>query len=341
MKVAILGAGGFIGANTVKLLSTIPSYQITALDITDEKLSALNCRDFTYVKCDIRSDHKLLEQTVESADVVLDLIAHANPSLYIAKPLDVVQLNLFENLKIVELCLAHGKRLIQFSSSEVYGMTGGSDKPFKEDETKLTLGPVARHRWIYSCAKQLLERMVHAYGLSEGLRYTIVRPFNFFGPEIDYLVTDERDGNPRVFSHFMSALLFNRPMYLVDGGRSLRTFTYIGDAVEAFRLILDNEEACAQQILNVGNPANEISIRDLAYMMVEIYCEYTGRDLDVPIIEISAEAFYGPGYEDCDRRLPDIAKLADLGWQPRYDLTDTVRHTMRYYIERYLPEEGS
>ena len=154
------------------------------------------------------------------------------PSLYIQRPLDIVDLNFFQNLKIVKKCIKYKKRLVQFSTCEVYGMLGGRSGIFDGKSSLLVLGPVNKQRWIYSCAKQLLERVIYAYGNEGLLNYTIIRPFNFIGPKMDFLVRSRDEGTPRVFANFMSSLIYNNEMYVVDGGTNMRTFTYIKDAVE-------------------------------------------------------------------------------------------------------------
>jgi UDP-apiose/xylose synthase len=210
--------------------------------------------------------------------------------------------------------------------------------PFSEDHSPLIMGPVKNHRWIYACAKQLLERVLHAYGLEDRLDYTIIRPFNFIGPRIDYLPS-ERAGNPRVFSHFMNALLYGTPMKLVDGGRSYRAYTHIDDAVEGIVRILDNPGgACSREIFNLGTPENETSIRGLALLMRELFDEHFRQPGDpVPeLVEVSGEEFYGPGYEDCDRRIPDVSKARTLlGWESRQDLRSVVYLTMKYFVDRH------
>ena len=225
--------------------------------------------------------------------------------------------------------------MIQFSTCEVYGKTGGNEGPFKEDTTDCILGPVCNHRWIYSCAKQLLERIIHSRGLKGDLDYTIIRPFNFIGPLIDYLVEKPGDGNPRVFSHFMSALLYGHPMCLVDGGHARRSYTYIDDAVNAILIILAHPEDTHNQILNVGNPENEVSIREFAKIMRDLYGQLTGNPCQCPLVEVSAEEFYGSGYEDCDRRIPEVSKLKRLGWSPKYDLLETLRMTMKFHLQHH------
>lgn len=123
---------------------------------------------------------------------------------------------------------------------------------FSEDSTPLIMGPINEHRWIYASAKQLLERVLHAYGVEKNFNYTIIRPFNFVGPKIDYLPS-EKDGNPRVFSHFIDALLYGKPMKLVDGGKNLRGYTYIDDAIDCIVRILDNPNSvCDREIFNVS-----------------------------------------------------------------------------------------
>ncbi|MGB7794494.1 MAG: NAD-dependent epimerase/dehydratase family protein, partial [Terrimicrobiaceae bacterium] len=231
MKILLLGAGGFIGANLTERLVGDGQHEITALDIEREKLDeTVKSGDIHFIHFDIRANEKELERLTAEHDVVIDLVAMANPSLYVSNPIDVFKLNFSENLKIAEFCVKHKKRIVQFSTCEVYGITAakafGRDSskhptPFAEDETPLIMGPIKNHRWIYACAKQLLERVLHAYGLEEGLNYTIIRPFNFIGPRIDYLPS-EQTGNPRVFSHFMNALLYGTPIKLVDGGVNYR-----------------------------------------------------------------------------------------------------------------------
>lgn len=351
MKILSLGAGGFIGSHlTHRLLEE--GHVVTAVDIeTDKVTDFLEHPNLTFLQQDIRSPGWDLDSLVRDADLVIDLIAYANPGLYLLIPLEVFQLNFLENLKIAEACVQHGKRLIQFSTCEVYGRTAASLKnarvadpedpihaTFSEDSSEYILGPVSKHRWIYSCAKQLLERVLHAYGLEKGFNYTIIRPFNFIGPKIDFL-PHEKEGMPRVFSFFMDALLHGTQMKLVDGGTNRRCYTYIDDAVEcSYRIVENRGGVCDRQILNIGSPTNEVSIRQMAEMMLEIYAGKF-RDPAVPlpeIVSVPAEEFYGQGYDDSDRRIPDITKARRLlGWEPAWGIRDILETTMRYYVTEY------
>jgi nucleoside-diphosphate-sugar epimerase len=328
MRLLILGAGGFIGSNLVEYLhrSTRAPYEVVGVDINDEKVPELG-GNFTFHRCDFLDP--IVADEVERCDVVVDLVAYANPSIYVESPLETFELNFLQNLKIVDMCVKWRKRIIQYSTCEVYGRPSGP--AYKEDETELICGPVNKQRWIYSAGKQLLERVIHAYAIEGCLDYSIIRPFNFIGPRFDYLVPAGNIGGPRVFAQFMSALLTGGPMYLVNGGEQRRSFTHIDDASAGFESILLDPRAC-NQIFNIGNPSNDTSIRELALLMIEVFSDLTGEAPATELIEIDGEKFYGPGYEDHTRVPADIAKLARLGWAPRHDLRSTLSSVMSWYL---------
>ncbi len=330
MKILVLGAGGFIGSNLVRHLVAEDKHEIVGIDISDDKLAGVDDSAFTFIKADVSQSDGMLESLVAETDVVADLIAYANPSIYIESPLDVIKLNFIENVKTVQLCVDQGKRLFQYSTSEIYGKPSGDT--YVEDESDLVVGPINRQRWVYSASKQLLERVIHAHGLRGDLEYTIVRPFNFVGPRFDYLVPAGTMGGPRAFSHFMSALLTGGPIYLVDGGEQRRSFTHIDDANAAFSLLLEHPGA-RNRAFNIGNPANDTSIRELVDLMIDLHEELTGARPANEVVEITGEEFYGEGYEDTNRVVPDISALRELGWEPQYDLETTFRETMKSYLD--------
>ena len=351
MKILSLGAAGFIGSHlTDRLLRE--GHTVTAVDADLEKLTdVVDHPNLTILQEDIRRPGWDLDGLVAGADLVIDLIAYANPGLYVKIPLEVFRLNFIENLKIADACVRHEKRLIQFSTCEVYGRSAATlkhadvrhpDDPihatYTEDTSECILGPVAKHRWIYSCAKQLLERVLHAYGLEQGFNYTIIRPFNFIGPKIDFL-PHEKAGIPRVFSFFMDALLTGAPMKVVNGGSARRCYTYIDDAVECVnRIVVNPGGVCDRQIFNIGSPDNEVSIRQMAELMRDIYAEHyrePGRRLP-DLVSVSGDEFYGVGYEDSDRRIPDITKARTLlGWEPVWTFRRMLEATMAYYVARH------
>jgi nucleoside-diphosphate-sugar epimerase len=138
----------------------------------------------------------------------------------------------------------------------------------------------------------------------------------------------------------MEALISGTAMKLVDGGHQRRCYTYIDDAVECIYRIVENRGGvCDREIFNIGTPVNEVSIRQLAELMEEIYVEkFWDHQRSLPaIVEVAAEQFYGKGYEDSDRRIPDITKARTLlGWEPRWAMRDLLETTMRYYITDYM-----
>jgi UDP-apiose/xylose synthase len=131
----------------------------------------------------------------------------------------------------------------------------------------------------------------------------------------------------------MSALLTGGPIRLVDGGSVQRTFLHIEDANRAFQALLDHPVEARNEVYNVGNPANDVSVRDVALLMRELYQELVGAAPHSELVDISGEEFYGPGYEDGTRLPPDVGKMRSLGWEPRHDLRATLRDAMSYYLD--------
>lgn len=335
VTVALIGGSGFVGSHLARHLLASSGYDVRVIDLDDGKLRlAMENGSYQFERIDIRDSHSELEQAISAADVVVNLAAHVRPSMFLRKPLQVVDVNFFANFGIVNACVRHRKFLLHFSTSEVYGKSGGHAEPFKEDETDCILGPIANHRWIYSSAKQLLDRIIHAHGLAGDLDYAIVRPFNFVGPLMDHVVPRwSREENPRVLANFMSALIYNRPLRLVNGGQSRRCFTYIDDAVDALERIIRHRKWTSRQIINIGNPDNETTIADLAALLIRIYRAHCDPRAEPTTEEISGEAFYGAGYEDCDRRMPDISKMKRLGWTPRFGLEETFTRCAVYFYK--------
>src|SRR5262249_12290835 len=150
---------------------------------------------FRYLEGDISINKEWIEYHVKKSDVVLPLVAIATPAAYVERPLEVFKLDFEENLQIVKKCVQYKKRLIFPSTSEVYGMC--PDGEFDEEVSPLVYGPIHKQRWIYSCSKQLLDRVIYAYGQSEKLRFTLFRPFNWIGPNLDN-IDAPKEGSSRV-----------------------------------------------------------------------------------------------------------------------------------------------
>jgi UDP-4-amino-4-deoxy-L-arabinose formyltransferase/UDP-glucuronic acid dehydrogenase (UDP-4-keto-hexauronic acid decarboxylating) len=262
-------------------------------------------------------------------------VAIATPKLYLTDPLGVFHLDFEMNLNVVKQCVRYGKRIVFPSTSEVYGAS--SDPEFKEDETFLVLGPIHKERWIYACCKQLLDRVIYAYGTRGQLEFTLFRPFNWIGPRLDSLDA-AKEGSSRVVTQFIAELLMKRPLSLVDGGSQKRCFTHVDDGIEALMKILENKgDRCKGQIINIGNPNNECSIRDLAHLLKQIFMAHPKhRDDKVfsEVIETSSDSYYGKGYQDITTRKPNIEKAkALLGWTPKIGLEESLKKTLYAFLE--------
>ncbi|MGK3373945.1 bifunctional UDP-4-keto-pentose/UDP-xylose synthase, partial [Citrobacter youngae] len=185
-RVLILGVNGFICNHLTERLLRLDNYEIYGLYICNDAIERfLQHPRFHFVEGDISIHSEWIEYHVKKCDVVLPLVAIATPIEYTRNPLRVFELDFEENLKIIRYCVKYRKRIIFPSTSEVYGMC--TDKDFDEDSSNLIVGPVNKPRWIYSVSKQLLDRVIWAYGEKEGLRFTLFRPFNWMGPRLDSL----------------------------------------------------------------------------------------------------------------------------------------------------------
>jgi nucleoside-diphosphate-sugar epimerase len=337
LKIMILGANGFIGSALTNAILRSRTWEVYGIDLADNKLKDLPKTDrFHFVEGDITINKEWVEYHVKKCDVVVPLVAIANPAQYVTHPLRVFELDFEANIDVVRHCVKYGKRLVFPSTSEIYGMS--EDAVLDEESSPLVYGPVNKQRWIYAASKQLLDRVIYAYGVRDNLNYTLFRPFNFIGPNLDN-VEEPKEGSSRVFTQFLSNVLYKRPIKLVDGGRQKRSFTFIDDAVEALLTILENKNDCAsKRIFNIGNPDNCVSIRDLAERTIRIAQEFPvlrENAKGTEIVDVSAGEYYGKYYQDIQVRVPAIeAAKRDLGWKPTTDLDTAIRRTIEYYVSQ-------
>ena len=334
MKILILGVNGFIGNAILRQLLNSPIYTVFGMDINDNKISDIpKSKSFHFLEGDIDINNEWIEYHIKKCDVIIPLVAIATPNIYVKNPLKVFHLDFESNLKIVKLVAKYNKRIIFPSTSEVYGVS--SDEYFNEYKTNLTTGPINKTRWIYSCSKQLLDRVIYSYGESGSLQYTLFRPFNFIGPKLDSLKQAQL-GNGRVFTIFLNNLINDKDIVLVDGGNQRRCFTDLRDGVDAILKIIDNkDESSTNRIFNIGNPENNFKIKKLADKMIECYSKLSGKTYKGKLKVVTQNDYYGEGYEDIPIRVPDITEArTKLGWEPVRNFEDTVEYTMRSFLEK-------
>ncbi|MFD3238406.1 bifunctional UDP-4-amino-4-deoxy-L-arabinose formyltransferase/UDP-glucuronic acid oxidase ArnA [Rahnella perminowiae] len=339
-RVLILGVNGFIGNHLSERLLREDRYEIYGLDISSDAVSRfMSNPHFHFVEGDISIHSEWIEYHIKKCDVVLPLVAIATPIEYTRNPLRVFELDFEENLKIVRDCVKYKKRIIFPSTSEVYGMC--DDKEFDEDHSRLIVGPINKQRWIYSVSKQLLDRVIWAYGAKEGLKFTLFRPFNWMGPRLDNLDA-ARIGSSRAITQLILNLVEGSPIKLVDGGEQKRCFTDINDGIEAlFRIIENRDNLCDGQIINIGNPTNEASIRELAEMLLSSFESHPLRAQFPPFAGfnlVESSTYYGKGYQDVEHRTPSIKNARRLlNWKPEIGMDKTVAETLDFFLRSVNP----
>jgi len=333
-KILILGVNGFIGHHLSKRIIATTPWEVYGMDMSNDRVAdLLEEKRFHFFEGDITINKEWMEYHIRKCDTVLPLVAIATPATYVKEPLRVFELDFEANLPIVRACVKHRKRLIFPSTSEVYGMS--RDREFDSDTSELVLGPINKPRWIYSCAKQLMDRVIWGYGMEQQLDFTLFRPFNWIGAGLDSINTP-KEGSSRVITQFLGHIVRGEPIKLVDGGQQKRSFTYIDDGIDALLKIIQNPQGVASgKIYNIGNPKNNLSVRRLAELMLKKalkYEEYRSHAKRVKIVNIAAAAYYGKGYQDVQNRVPKIANTRkELRWTPRVGMMDALDRIFEAY----------
>ncbi|MHB1331353.1 MAG: bifunctional UDP-4-keto-pentose/UDP-xylose synthase [Sulfuriferula sp.] len=336
-KILILGVNGFIGHHLSKRILETTDWEVYGMDMNRDRVAEFASNErFHFFEGDITINKEWIEYHVRKCDVVLPLVAIATPATYVTDPLKVFELDFEANLPIVRQCVKYGTRVMFPSTSEVYGMC--HDTEFDPENSELILGPINKPRWIYSCSKQLMDRIIWAYGMQGVLDFTLFRPFNWIGAGLDSIHTP-KEGSSRVITQFLGHIVRGEDIKLVDGGNQKRAFTYVADGISALMKIIDNKDGVANgQIYNIGNPVNNFSVKELATMMLELaksYPEYRDNAAKVKMVETSSAAYYGKGYQDVQNRVPKIENtMKDLNWKPEYNMEQALKHVFDAYKDQ-------
>ena len=338
LKVLILGANGFIGSSLTRAILKQKDWEVYGMDVGNHKLGhCLGHPRFKFVEGDIKISGEWIEYHVQKCDAVIPLVAIANPAQYVKDPLRVFELDFESNLEVVRKCARYRKRIIFPSTSEVYGMC--PEPELDEATSTMVYGPIDKQRWIYACSKQLLDRVIYAYGVRDGVDYTLFRPFNWIGPRLDN-VFEPKEGSSRLFTQFISNIIFDKPIQLVDGGKQSRSFTFIDDGVDALLRIIENKGGRAsRRIFNIGNPGNNVSVAKLAKLIIAAfkeYPEYKERAERARVVVVPSGTYFGKYYQDIQKRVPSIAAIGkQLGWKPTVDLKSAIRLTLDFHLAHH------
>lgn len=315
MRVLVTGGAGYIGSHLVDRLVAL-KHDVTVLD----DLSTGNMANLSVSGGQIRFventilDDDIVDGLVKSADTVFHLAAGVGVGHIVKNPLGALRTNTRGAENVIEACVRHDRRLLLASTSEIYGKT--TKMPMSEDDDRV-LGSTTVARWGYSTAKAIDEHLALAHA-QHGLRMSVVRYFNSFGPRLD------PRGYGSVVANLLRQALANEPLTVHGDGTQTRCFTYVDDTVEGtLRAAFD--ERAEGKIFNVGND-RETTINDLAALIIEM----TGSRSNVT--RVSYEERYGKGFEDTKRRVPDVCRAAEvLGFRAQVELRDGLARTLQWW----------
>ena len=337
ITVAIVGCGGFIGCHLLDAILTRTKWRVFGVDLDFYRIQhRLNDERCEFMVADL-ADKSVVER-IAKYPIVVNLAAICVPSRYMAEAPEVIRSNYDHPAALADACAKSGSWLIHFSTSEIYGRTPADSGLLVEDETELTFGPVTASRWSYATAKLLTERYIA--GL-QNLKWTVVRPFNFVGPYMDFMPGVDGSGIPRVLANFSSALVRGEPLKLVNGGVAKRSFTSVFDAVDFMFALFETGDVAFSQAFNIGNPDNELTIAELANKMRKIFAEIKSVNVEtIPEPEVvSGVEYYGEGYEDSMRRLPSVEKAERLlGFKAKTPIDVVLRESLTWFVNHYESE---
>ena len=339
ITVALVGCGGFIGSHLLRAIFERTSWRVFGVDLDSYRIQEYLANPrFEFLSADL-ADPEVVAR-IAQFPIVVNLAAICTPGRYMAEAAEVIRSNYDHPRALADACAKSGSWLIHFSTSEIYGKTAADSGALFEDESEIVLGPVAASRWSYATAKLLTER--YLAGLA-GLNWTVVRPFNFVGPFMDFMPGVDGEGIPRVLANFSTALVRGETLKLVNGGVAKRCFTSVHDAVDFMFSVFAAGERALSQAFNVGNAANEVSIAELAQLMRSVYAEVKGvPESDVPGVEtVSGEDYYGKGYDDSLRRLPSVEKAERLlSFKAKISLKDALEESLTWFANHYGSNDG-
>ena len=316
MKFLITGGSGFIGSHLVDALISA-KYSVLVLDnVSTGSLNNLDSHQdtekFSFINGSVL-DQKLLESAVKDVDYIFHLAAAVGVFNIVNHPLSSLVTNIRGTENVLEAALTKNTPVFLSSSSEVYGKN--TSDSLKESDDRV-LGSPTTLRWSYSEAKAIDETLAFAYWTEKKLPTRIVRFFNTVGPR-------QVGAYGMVIPRFVSMALKNEPITIYGNGEQTRCFGHVYDVIDAIISVAFSDKTIGK-VINIGNNF-EISMNDLAMKIIE----ETGSKSEIKYIPYS-EA-YGDGFEDMERRVPNIDLIKSLtGWQPKRDLTQIIKDVAEY-----------
>ncbi len=321
-SVLLTGAAGFLGSNLCSFF-----YHLNSLNILDQPVELFAYDKFIHKKEDwvnqynkskyinFYEDDILSIKKFPKCDYIIHAASIASPIFYRKYPLETIDSNVVGLRKLLDFSLEFDPAgILFFSTSEIYGNPDAENIPTKETYfgNVNSFGP----RASYDESKRLSETLCYIYNDKFNLPINIVRPFNNYGPGLNI-----NDG--RVIPDFFKNIMENKDIEIYSDGTSTRTFCYISDAITGYLLaLLSNDKG---EIYNIGNDAPEISINDLANLIIDI-----SNSESKIVFKINKDSQYLTN--NPQRRCPDISKAkAKLNFSPKISLKEGLIHTYDYY----------
>jgi UDP-glucose 4-epimerase len=316
MRILITGGAGFIGSHLADYLLG-QGHRVTVIDDLStgsmENIREAKENDRFQYCIDTIFDKPLLAELIDDAEIVFHLAAAVGVLNIVESPVRTIETNVGGSELVLEIAAKKKKRVLIASTSEVYGKS--TKFPFSEEDD-LVLGPTTKGRWSYACSKAIDEFLALAYHRERRLPVTIVRLFNTVGPR-------QTGRYGMVLPTFVKQALGGEPLTVFGDGQQSRCFTHVGDIVKGLVQCIACD-ATVGQVFNLGN-TEEVTMNALAERVIE------AAESSSAIRYLSYDEAYGEGFEDMQRRVPDIAKARTwFGYAPTQSLDDIIKSVVTY-----------
>jgi UDP-glucose 4-epimerase len=316
-KFLITGGCGFIGSWLAEELIKQNKKVIVIDDLSTGSLknvsNIINHPNFS-LYIDTILNENILEELVKRVDFVFHLAAVVGVKKVIDYPIQSIIVNIEGTHNILKICSRYRKKILITSTSEIYGKN--MNIPFNED-ADIVIGSTKKRRWSYACTKAIDEFLAFAFYEEYNLPVIIIRLFNTVGPR-----QTERYG--MVIPRFVKQALNGKDITVFGNGEQSRCFIHVKDAINCMLGLIEKEESYGE-VFNIGSD-KEIKIKDLAFLVKEI----TESKSEIKFIK--PEEIYSKGFEDMERRVPDLSKIKKiLKFQPEYSIKDIINDVIEYF----------
>jgi len=308
MRVLITGGAGFIGSHLADALIARGDHVVALDNFSTGSTANIKhiTKNFEIIDGDIRNE-VLVNETTKDVDLVLHMAAALGVNTILESPLESISTNIAGSEVVLKVAATHKKRILIASTSEIYGKN--PKQPLNESDDRV-VGSPQKIRWSYSDAKAIEEAMAFSLNQEKGLKVTTARLFNTVGPR-------QSAQYGMVVPRFVRSALKNEPINIYGDGTQSRVFCHVHDAVAGLLALVGTDETI-NEVYNVGG-TGEVTIKQLA----EAVIKQTNSNSTIEYIPY--EKAYAPGFEDMQRRVPDIGKIKEaIAWQPQRDLAQII-----------------